>query len=301
MADLTAPPPAAPVADPPPPAAPAADPAPAAATDTPPADPPPAADPAEAKRIWKLQRKGQEVEISDEEEVRRLAQMGFDYTRKTQEVADYERRLRDEAQKLVTHFSNADNLRAALAALERATPAPPPPSDPNDVPTVQTVQTLIASEVAAARAQLQREQLEAETARYTQEYTAEVDTTLKSLITDKFPRLGDVDKIEKLIMDDVSEEVAARVAADPRKVVPMGEVKAMIVASATRRHDKLTARDKEHEKMRLVREAKLTTKGTEPPGGAAAPPAASTKPMKLGSKDLTAAVTAELQAAFSKK
>jgi hypothetical protein len=298
MADLTTPP--APPADPP------APPPPADAEVTPPPSDPPAETPppappapvAEAPK-WKLTRKGQEVEISDPEEVRRLAQMGFDYTQKTQQVAEYERSLRAEAQKLVDHFSKPENLKAALAALENS--APPPPPQPDDVPTVQTVERLISSQVAAARAQLQQEHLAAETARYTQEYTAEVDTTLKTLVTDKFPRLGDVDKIEKLIMDDVAEEVAARVAADPTKVVPMADVKKLIVESATRRHDKLTARDKEHEKMRLVREAKLTTKGTEPPGGGAAPPAPASKPHKLGSAELTRSVTAELQAAFSKK
>lgn len=295
-----------------PPAAPA-DPAPAApaAAAPPPAEPaqPPAADPAPADPApaptdkWVLKRKGQEVEITDREELRRLAEQGFDYSQKTADLSQQRRAFEQQVAETRAWLANPANLKAYLAQLETVQPPPAPDADPNDVPTraevEQKTQALLAETQRQTTTLVQQALLQAETSRYEQEYRGEVNRTISTLVQDKFPLLQDVDKIDKLLMDDVAEQVRARVELHPDQVVGIDEVKGLLAKAAEKRADKLQARIREHLKMETVRAAKLTAQSPEPAGG---PPPAPTPPpnFKLGDPRLTQSIVEELQQAFDR-
>lgn len=270
---------------------------------------PPAAEET-ATQKWVINRKGQQVEITDPNEVQNLIRQGYDYTQKTMELAEQRRLVEAQLLQARTWLNNPSNVREYLQRLEAANPQPPAPQapDPESLVTAAEVQAqLRASMVQAQQTMAQQAQhmvqsalLEAETARYTQEYSGVVQQTMQSLINEKFPILQDVEKVDRLILDDVAEKVKARVLLEPEHVATIDEVKKLMVASAEARAGKLNARLQNHLKMEAVRAAKLTDKGAEPKGGAPPVPEADPK-HKLGSKELTHSVIAELQAAFDKK
>ena len=277
-----------------------AEPAPDTDTETPPAPEAPATPaPETATQKWAFTRKGQQVEITDPKQAADLIRQGYDYTQKTMELAEQRRAHESRLREILT---NTDLLRQQLAFLEAQTGAPAPQTpapDADDLISVSQAQQLVKAQLAQARQEItqasQRAILEAETARYTQEYTGSVNRTLQTLLTEKFPILQDVDKVEKLILDDVSEQVAARIQMDPDQVVPMEDVTALLVQAAQRRADKLQARYKEKTKMEAVRAAKAAKAGIEPAGGTAPAPKPSPH-YKLGDARLTDLAIADLMA-----
>lgn len=310
----------APVAETPAPAA-AAPETPVAETPAPVATPPVAADTpapeAQAPAVvakeepvaqkWTFTRKGQQVEITDPQQAAELIRQGYDYTQKTMELADFRRELEAKVRSVLT---NPQLLRAQLAEIERqqgpvTTPVPQDePPDPTDLVTHQHAQQLLRAQQAQVQRQTEemvnRAILKAETHRYAEEYTSEVNRTMATLVNEKFPILKDVEKIEKLILDDVSDQVKARIAMNPDEQVEISEVKLLIAKAAEKRADKLQARVKEHLKMEQVRAAKVVQSGIEPP----AAPAPAPKPApayKLNDPRLTELILQDLNAAFSKK
>lgn len=278
----------------------------------------PAAPPAEpvettAAQVWTFDRKGQKVEVTDPTQALDLMRQGYDYTQKTMELADQRRAFEAQVAEARSWLANPANLKAMLARVEPQALAPTAPQapgpDPEALVTVAEQQAALAAATQAAQQQtqeyanrlVQNALLQAETARYAQDYKGQVDTVMKALVTEKFPILQDVEKVDRLILDDVAEKVAAAKAMDANHVATIEEVKGYMVESATRRAGKLESRVKEHLKMEAVRAAKLKTTGTEPPGGTPPPAATTPTTYKLGDKALTASVVAELQAAFDKK
>jgi len=253
-----------------------------------------------AAQKWTFTRKGQTVEITDPKQAADLIRQGYDYTQKTMELAEtrraHEARIRDI-------LTNRDILRKQLEFLDAqqgvtATPTTPAP-DGDDLISVSQAQQLVRAQLAQAQQEIaqsaNRAILEAETSRYTQEYTGTVNRTLQTLVSDKFPILKDVDKIEKLILDDVSEQVAARIQMEPNEVVPIEDVTALLAAAAQKRAAKLEVRVKDHIKMEAVRAAKAVKAGIEPAGGTTPAPKATPK-YKLGDPRLTELAIADLMA-----
>lgn len=289
-------------------------PAPAAASSADQVDtttPPPAPPPAEevATQTWEFTRKGQTVKVTDQTQALELIRKGYDYTEKTMELAEQKRQTEAQITQAREWLRNPVNVRSLLQTLEGTPPVPAPHTpDPEAFPTVAETQAAIAAQVRQAQATMQveaqtlvqRALLDAETARYTQEYKAEVGKTMSLLTAEKYPILQDVEKIDRLILDDVSEVIRGKVAENPSHVATIDEVKDLMVQSAKRRADRLDARVKEHLKMAVVREAKLKEKGAEPAGGGTPPPAEDPT-YKLGDARLTKSVIAELQAAFNRK
>lgn len=301
---------AAPVAAPadPAPAAPAAPtPSPAAASAQPqaaepatPADPTP---PAPTADKWVLKRRGQEVEITDREEVRRLAEQGFDYSQKTADLSQQRKAFEQQVAETRAWLANPANLKAYLAQLETVQPPAAPAADPNDVPTrgevEQKAQALLAETQRQTTQLVNQALLQAETSRYEQEYRGEVNRTISTLVQEKFPILQDVEKVDKLLMDDVAEQVKARVELHPDQIVGIDEVKGLLAKAAEKRADKLQARIREHMKMEAVRAAKVVQQSPEPAGGP--PPAPTSQPAyKLGDPRLTDSIIKELQDAFDR-
>jgi hypothetical protein len=332
MADIqsapTPAPEAAPVAAPAPEAAPAppeAAPPASAAPEVPPADTsqPAAAPVAETTpaepvdagggQKWTFTRKGQQVEVNDPTQALELIRKGYDYTEKTMELATQRRAFEEQRQATLAWLQDPANLRLALAHLEGQAPAQtqapvaqtqaPAADDLATHQDLQRYQQQLAAQLQATQQQtaqmIQAAQLRAETDRYTQEYKAEVNKTLSTLY-DSYPLLKEVEKVEKLILDDVSEQIRLQVQENPDQVVDIAEVKVLLAQNAKRRHDRLDAKLKDFRKMEVVRQAKLTSQGAEPPGGAPpAPPPP--KAYKLGDPALTADVIKELQQAFDSK
>lgn len=264
--------------------------------------------PATPSTAWTFTRKGQQVTITDPKQAEELIRQGFDYTQKTMELAEQRRQLEAQARAVLT---NRELLKQQLAYLEAqqgpvVTPAPadrPTQPAPDDLINVQQTQQLIQAQLREAearmQAQAQRAVLEAETARYTEEYRGSVSKTLAA-VTERFPLLKDIEKVDKLILDDVSDKVAAQIQLEPEKVVSIDDVNKLIVEVAERRHNRLHARLQEHQKMQAVRAAKVQQQGIEPAGGQ--PPAAEPEPVyKLDDPRLTEQVIRELSAAFSRK
>ncbi len=252
---------------------------------------------------WTFTRKGQQVEITDAQQAAELIRQGYDYTQKTMELAEYRRQAEAHLRQVLT---NPQLLRAQLAEIERlqgpVAPAPQAPA-PDDLVTVEQHQQLLRAQLEQTQRQTQayvnQALLRAETNRYAEEYTGEVNRHMSVLTGEKFPILKDVDKIEKLILDDVSDMVKARIAMNPETPVEIGEVKTLIAQVAEKRATKLQARLKEHQKMEAVRAAKVTKQGIEPAGGA--PPAPKASPSyKLNDPRLTELIISDLTAAFKK-
>jgi hypothetical protein len=221
------------------------------------------------------------------------------------ELADWRRQAEAQVTQARQLLGNPQLLRQYLADLERQAPpthTPPQAPDADDLLTASQTQQLLQAQLAAVQRQseqyVQQAILKAETARYTEEYTTEVNRTMTSL-KEKFPVLSDVDKVEKLILDDVSEQIKARIAMEPDQVVEIGEVKTLMAQAAQKRADKLQARVKEHQKMELVRQAKAKQQGIEPPGGTP-PPAKPAQNFKLGDPRLVELAIADLQASMKK-
>lgn len=247
-------------------------------------------------------------------EVLKLAQKGFDYTRKTMSLAE-ERRAFD-AERLT---AQAEIQRQLLVLKDTLT-------DPNSLRelvqwaaaqqgmeltdqqaaqaaasvTPQQAQQMISSQVQRLEQQLgtavARAQHEIETNRLEKEYSATINTHLLNLTTAKYPVLQDVEGIDRLLREEVGAQVKSLIDADPTREIPMDQTLKMLEKAAERRAAKIESRFKERLKETAVKQAKLTSTGIEPAGGGAPKPTPGATP-KLGSKELTALVYQDLGAA----
>lgn len=302
---------------------------PAAVSSDAPVDSTPAETPAapptttDAPVVWKLKRNGQVVELTDAEEVRRLAEQGYDYTQKTQKVSARERELNALQERILAErqaeqarmrefLGNKEIVRAYLDELEAATPASASPQgNPNEeLVTVAQAQALAQRAAVEAATRLQAEERArmtqaVEAARLksqTESYQKQLNETIAGVVK-AHPELGDIDGISRLLLDDIAPTVIARIQEAPNVEVPFEEVAALLTEKAAARAAKEQARLKRYADMALVRAAKEKPKVQPAPPGGSAPAVSATppRPLKLGSRELTQSVTAELEAAFRAK
>lgn len=244
-------------------------------------------------------------------EVLKLAQKGFDYTQKTMRLA--EERKAFDAERLTAQaevqrqllmlkdtLTNPDSLRELVqwAAQQQGVDMTDRQADQAAAQmSPQQVQSMVQSQIQRLEHQMgtavARVQHELETNRLEKEYSAQVNTHLKSLTTAKYPVLQDVEGVEKLLKEEVAGQVKALIDADPNREIPMEQTLKMLEKAAERRALKIEARFKDRLKETAVKRAEIINKGIEPAGGQIPKPAPGPTP-KLGSKELTALVYQDL-------
>lgn len=290
---------------------PAPDPTPTAAPDEPPtpAEPEtPAAQPTDEE--LELKWNGQQLKFKREDVVK-LAQQGFDYTQKTQALAqkerEWEQRLADtqaryqaEQAALRQALTDPNQVRALWERLQGQTQAQPG-VDPNDVPTVAQMRQ--ALQLEAQRMQQATEQriqqvaaqtmAQIESARLETDYTQAAEQTIGQLV-ERHGILKAVEDIEVLLRQDAWKAIQAKHAVDPSYAPSKEDVTQALAQAAERRAGRLGEQIKTHERTAIARSAKLTTHGTEPPGGRAVTPVPSAK-AKLGSRELTSAAIEDVE------
>lgn len=257
--------------------------------------------PADLELVWR----GQTIKVPLEQ-ARTLAQQGYDYTQKTQAIADQQRQLQAMQAQMAQReeqwrqaLNNPDLVKQHYEALLQSHGQS---VDPNEIPTMAQMQQALKAEASRIQQQTQEQIQQAvdrarasmETARLESDYTQAADSTL-SAVKEAHPILDTIDDVEVLIRQDAWKALAARAASDPEFAPSKADVQKALQTAAKTRAEKLEAKIKDHEKMAVARQAKLTTQGIEPPGGKAVTPQPSPK-HKLGSKDLTAAAIADIEA-----
>jgi len=295
---------------------------PPAASPSPTGEEPKAPAPEWSPREFTFTRNGQQVSLkpSSPEEELEFIRKGYDYTQKTMEVAEERKKLQAIAKELhERELQRQESIRAFFSdkakiarylELMGGTPAAPPhtpenPSSDDDIEPVSKAELaklreeLIAeadrradekseSKVKAILQEVAKTQMETE-------FRSEIDSTLKTLVTERFPILSNVEGIEMLIRADGKKAFDAEVILNgPEVPVDPRKVHQAMLESAQRRAEKLQAHLREKEKLEAVERATLTTRGPEPPGGNAPLPP-QTKKMRLNDPELDAQVVREIQ------
>lgn len=260
-----------------------------------------------APETYAIRHNGQEHQLTRDELIER-AQQGFDYTQKTQALAQ-QRQLaeqmatafRNERERVATILQDRAALEAHLASLAPAEPQ----FAADDIPTIEQTRQLLQQEVEQVRRKIMDEvqsaQFTAETSRLEQNFRAEIDTTVSSLLTEKFPTLAewlDPSDAQEIIRTAAAKFVNAQIQANPQQAVNIADVKRVMVEAAQKQADRIEKKIKDNAKMQVARGAKLTQQGIEPPGGTPPAPPAPQK-FKLGDRALTQSVIEELNKAFA--
>jgi len=289
---------------PPEPTAPAA-PAPEPESAAPAAAPPPS-EPRE-QIVWQ----GKTIEVT-KDELKALAQKGFDYSQKTMTVAEIKKELdaekaryADEKAEIIAFLKDPVRVQqyAQALAVQAGVPA-----TPEEIPTAAQVQQLLQQQAKHLHEQTVREiqqakaetTLELEARRLEVDYRAEVERTLAA-VTNQHKALAtfyDEEDLHVALKQDAWKQIQAKQAVDPDYIPSPADVRGFLATAAARRAAKVEARLTDHTKMAAVRAAKTpTSPAIEPPGGGAVPPPPPGKTLKLGSPELRALVMADLAAA----
>jgi hypothetical protein len=282
-------------------------------SDTPPQTNQPAADPAQAAvpdpaapelkgQSYKVKINGEEVDVALDELLKGYSRTG-DYTRKSMTLAQERKALEEERKQFDTIRTQAQERETAIAAFlrdanqvkqyyeylsgQQLTPAQQQALNQSTPDQLLHMQQQMEAQMAQRMAQMQQmtqaeiaKVQEAAQARQAQELASELDKTIKGITGNpEFEILNSVDDIGEIL------------CADAMKLNPktIQEAQDALLQVAKMRAEKLEAKYQEKLKASAVKQAKLTTQGIEPPGGAGITPQP-TK-FKLGSKDLTKAAT----------
>lgn len=259
--------------------------------------------PEEVKK-WTLRAAGKTLELTEDELVRR-AQMGIDYEQKTQRLAAQEKVVQtqlSEVQRQQTDLlkivRDPQKLEVLRQQVQRQMGLP---DDPNEVVTAAQAAHIVQAQLEQAVAELQARQ---EAQNFTQQvaalesdYKSQVSRHVTALAA-RFPLLAEAhDDLQAVLLTDVSTQIDRDNPPDD-----VHTVLDLLTKSAEKKEAKIRTVVDTHKKMAAVRQAKLERPAArpEPPGGQGIRPAPATSSPKLGSRELTAIVTAELQEAFSK-
>jgi hypothetical protein len=213
-----------------------------------------------------------------------------DYTQKTMALAEERRKLEQamdaERGQYKSFLSDPDNVKQLHDYLlaQRGSQ-----QSPNQPLTIQQYNALRAAE--QQRQAQEREQMfaELETKQLQHSYKAEVDTTIKTIL-DTHPELRSIHMI-----DTILKMSAAR--KDPATIE---DAVSHMREFAKEQSDRIRAQFAEQQKAVAIQKQNLTTRGTEPPGGAAPMPSA--KPAyKLGDPRLAADATEMLRQLMNEK
>lgn len=222
------------------------------------------------------------------QQLREFAQKGVDYTRKTMELAQHRKAFEQEYAEARAYIT------AELAKLPKGgqpTPQAAEPSqiDPNDIPTINQVQQLLDQKLKEAQQEydkkLAKSRYEMEFQKFQNEYSTGINSHLNAVKT-KFPDIADIPGVDMILRQNVGAIVAQNPTDD------MNVVRALIDSEAEKIAGVIKAKIERETKSRAV--AAAARKTTEPPGGSIARTPTDAKPAKLGSKELTAQVIADL-------
>lgn len=254
----------------------------------------------EAARELELIWRGQKVKLP-EQEVISMAQKGYDYSQKTAELSQFRQELQTQKAALE---QQANDLRQVLTdpqqlrqLVQWASQQDIPGLDPNAGVTAQQAEELIATKVQALQKQvhtdIRRAQLELETNRLEQEYTANISTHLQKL-TEKYPVLQDVEGIEGLLKSEALAYQQAQLSANPGKEISVQEILGVMAKAAERRAQKIEARFTNQMKRIAVQQQAVKSTGIE--AGGSAPSTQPDPQHKLNSKELREQVLRDLGA-----
>ena len=282
---------------------------------------PPVETPAWAReRVFK--HNGQEVKVvpSSEEEELALIRQGYDYTRKTMELAQQRQRVETWAKELQTAdqqrqaemrqlLTDPNRLETYLNALRGNTghraPQAPAHGEDSDELISRSEARRLAEEAQHNATQAARREVderaraikqEVEIDRMAIEYQRDFDTTIANLVSTQYPLLSEFgpEDIGSKIKAQGHAFLQARAMLQPGVAVDPAEIKAAMVDYARRESERYEGRLREREKKFAVQRSEIVQRGTEPRGGQA--PSAPV-PAKLSLKDpaLDAQVLAEIE------
>lgn len=223
----------------------------------------------EEPKTWKVVHDGVEVKLTESEAIE-LARKGFDYTKKTQTLAEL-RREADEAKASAQAAAKAEMdqerarigaflrdpgaLRAQLNVLEQAgvfegmTPAPTDPHMSSPQLTAEDVARMVKEEqakfAAALQASAEKTVSKLEFDQLQKDYTEKTDNAVKAAVAAN-PILATLKDPKKVIFADVHPWVRDRILANPDKEVGVDAVIAKIneVAAAYAQSFETTANER---------------------------------------------------------
>lgn len=282
--------------------------------------PPATATPFEETIVWR----GQERKITDRDEARELIQKGYDYTQKTMEVAERQRQLETLARELQdrenrrqtdlrTFLSDPDQVRAYYEALvaskggaarvsapQQADPFSAVATDEDEFISKTEARKLVTEAVEAARAEARKVSSTAiEESQIEQQknvYRNDFDAHMLSLVREKYPLVGEFAGPEVLtaIRAEAQKFLRAQMTLNPGVPVDPAQVKNVMADAVRRRSELYESKLREREKVVALQRTQLVQSSPEPKGGTA-PPAPSSKPLKLNDAELDRQVLAEIQ------
>jgi hypothetical protein len=259
--------------------------------------------PVQPTQDWELKWNGKTMKVAQEEAIK-LAQQGFDYTQKAQTIAEEKRQI--EAQR-AEFTAERQRLSQALAdpaqvkaLYDRLLEASGQNVDPNEITTQAQMRQALQQEGQRVRTEMEgriqevaaQTMAKLEVARMENDYTQATEMTLGQLV-ERHDIFKAVDGIETLLRQDAWNAIKAKTAMDSTYAPSKEDIQGFLVKAAEGRAAKMSATIKDHEKMAVARQAKLTSHGTEPPGGRSVTPMPGPK-LRLGSKELTAAALEDI-------
>lgn len=259
-----------------------------------------------------IKHRGKTVVIDDPEDLKALAQKGFDYTAKTQELAEAKRQLEareqtwlQREQQVVEFLADkarvAAYLQQSTGQLQAQPQAQPVGQSPDDLLTVGQVQQLLAQQEQRLSQAVQqetsrvREQMPqvAELVQVRQAWAQDVDQHLASL-QKKYPELQAVDDYPMAMKTRMRDYLQA----NPGQVSNLETAKAIIHDWSKAQAQKIRGLIDSQTKSTLARQASTAKPAILPPGGATTTQSgADTSGMRIGDPRLTAIVAAALQGA----
>jgi hypothetical protein len=270
---------------------------------------------APASATTEIKWNGQTFQLTPEQMVG-LAQKGFDYTAKTQTLAEEKKsfeaersQIETERQQLAAFLQDPARVGAYYQQLQAKAGAVPQAlgTNPEDIPTASQVQAVLDQRLKALETQTQsqidqrvlaeRQKLE------TDRYTAEYNTALKSAIKTAMgahPALAKVKGMDQLLTTDVWDKIQEDAQVNGASSLPGPEdIEGLVSAAAAARSEVFKGLVLSQATEAQVEKAKLTSQGLEPPGGGGVAPAPA-RPHKLGSDDLRNQAIADVEALMRK-
>lgn len=250
-------------------------------------------------QTYKVKVQNEEIDVPIEELLKGYSRTS-DYTKKAMSLAEQRKAFETEQQSFNSLRENAKQREEALAVFLRDADqikayyeylTQGQQVSPQVAAQQQDVQQMLARQQQHMEQQLSQVQQmtqaelhkvqSAMTARQAQELQGELTKTIDGILA--HPDLK--------ILSALGEDVAEILAGDAMRLQPktLADAKAAIQQVAEARAEGLSKHYKEMLKETTAKQAALTNKGIEPPGGQGITP--SPKKMKLGSKDLTSAAT----------
>ncbi len=265
------------------------------------------------EEMWEIKHGGKPIKLT-RSQMTEYAQKGYDYTGKTQQLAevwkDYNTKQQQwatyerEKGEIIAFLKDKGRLQQYLAELAKSEGGS---AQPDEVVTAQQMQDYLRHQAQAIMSQTQahitKSQQEAEFKSTVSRLESEYDTTATRAIAaamEKYPFLDAVDDISDLLRNDVFRRYRQMREENPQYLLEPQEIQAFIAEAADARAKKLQARFTANTKEAAVRAAKLKTSGIEPPGGSSTEPSPKRK-MKWGSADIRSAVISDIEAALAAK